>query len=104
MKPLDGRQKAELDALLATNAWTRRSISARVGLLLLVVAPTTLLVALLAALGTPHWRLVTGCTAGLLRRALSPYVVAPAWYLEVGVRAWSASDPDAARRRGPGLL
>ena len=58
---MDARQQAELGALLQSNSWTRRSVPARLGLLLLVVTPTVLVVGLLASLATAHWIVITAC-------------------------------------------
>lgn len=76
---------------------------ARIALLLLVISPTVLVIAVVAALATPHWLPVTAGAATWLVLLLSPYVFAPGWYTRAGVRAWSVSDADTARWKGPGL-
>ena len=103
MEPLDGRQQAKLDALLQANAWTERSVPARLGLLLLLVTPTALVVGVLVSLATPRWLVPTGCLVLLVLLVLSPYVVAPAWCIRWTFRFWSVSDADAAKWKGPGL-
>ena len=103
MKPLDGRQQAELDALLRSNAWTERSLPARLGLLLLLVTPTALVVGLLMSLATPRWLVPTSCLVLFVPPVLSPYVVAPARCIRWTFRLGSVSDADAARWQGPGL-
>jgi len=34
---------------------------------------------------------------------LSPYVLAPTWFIRWNFRAWTVSDADAARWKGSGL-
>lgn len=100
---MDARQQAELDALLQSNSWTRRSVPARIGLLLLVVTPTVLVVGLLASLATAHWLVITACLTLFVLLVLAPYVFVPAWFIRLSFGAWSVSDADAAKWKGPGL-
>ena len=99
----DARQQAELDALPQSNFWTRRSVTARLGLLPLVVTPTVLVVGILSSLATAHWLVVTACLTLFVLLVLSPYVFAPAWFIRANFGAWSVSDAAAATWKGPGL-
>ena len=105
MKSLDAHQQAELDALLESNSWTARSVPVRLGLLILVTAPALLIFGLLAFLATARWLLIPSCAGLVYLLVLSPYVVAPAWFIRWNFRAWTVSDAeaDAAKRKGPGL-
>lgn len=103
MKALDAGQQAQLDDMMRENPWTRRSVPSRLILLLLLVSPVVAIVGVIAALITPHWLPFTAAGTGLLLLSMSPYVLAPAWFLQVNFRAWSVSDAEADKWARPDL-
>jgi hypothetical protein len=103
VKPLDAGQQAELSWILRGNSWTNRSVLDRLGLLLLCVTPTVAVGGVILWLATPHWLLWACLGTATLLLVMSPYVIAPEWFIHLNFRMWSVSDEDASKWKRPDL-
>jgi hypothetical protein len=103
MKPLDAGQQAELDYTLRGNSWTHRSVPARLGMLLLCITPTVAIGGVILWLATPRWLLYGSVGTAILLLIMSPYVIAPEWFINFNFRLWSVSDEDATKWKRPDL-
>ena len=102
MPELDAGQRKELDAQVASNMWSGRSLPMRLLLALALAAPYSLLVSGLAYLASDRWLLISALMTGVLLTCLIPYILAPEWTIRRMFGLFSVSDANAAKpKKGP---
>jgi hypothetical protein len=97
VKPLDARQRRDLDEQLRRETWNRHAWQVRFALALLMSLLSAAVVAAVAAQFTHKWMQVAALEGGGALLILMPFVVAPPKAVEFWFRGMSVSDEDAAK-------